>query len=52
MSRLKPELNTQMQDHFTSLSKKKREKKRLTFQVLHLRRRVSTIVTVPIELPI
>lgn len=53
MSRLKPELNTQMQDHFTSLPKKKKEKKkRLTFQVLHLRRRVSTIVTVPIELPI
>ena len=29
MSRLKPELNTQMQDHFTLLPKKKREKKKI-----------------------
>ena len=28
MSRLKPELNTQMQDHFTSLPKKKKRKKK------------------------
>ena len=41
MSRLKPELNTQMQNNFTPLPKKKEKgKKRLTFQVLHLRRRV------------
>ena len=41
MSRLKPELNTQMHDNFTPLPKKKEKgKKRLTFQVLHLRRRV------------
>ena len=53
MSRLKPMLNTQMHDNFNSLPKKKKEReKRLTFQALHLRRRVSTIVTVPIELPI